>query len=189
MKKQLEVPLYLYHYYEREKGPFLSLSDLSDEDAKKVHDSLKEDNNIYVKRDSDGQYMFYRRMIEHRIRSMYIDKGGKPIRQTPLYMIIGECDFCNSWYKNAEFIRVPLADIDMNTVSFTYGDSFPTFDPTHGDTSEYRQNVYTYDEIKTIIDKYGWPQDLPCKEDTPYWQPRYIEAQVWSDIAIKSYKL
>jgi hypothetical protein len=66
----------------------------------------------------------------------------------------------------------------LNTVSFTYGDSFPTFDPSHGDTSQYRQNVYTYDEIKAIIEKYGWPQDVPCHEEVPYWQPRYVEAQL-----------
>jgi hypothetical protein len=174
--------LYLYHYYEKEKGPFLSLSDLSDEEAKKVQDALKEGDNIYAKRDSDGQYMFYRRMIENRIRTMFINKGGRPMSQTPRYLIIGECDFCESWYKEAEIIKIPISDIDLKTVSFTFGDSFPTFDPSHGDTSEYRQNVYTYDEIKVIIKKYGWPQDLPCNEDTPYWQPRYVEAQLWCDI-------
>jgi hypothetical protein len=174
----------LCHYYEKEKGPLLSLSDLPDEEAIKVQDALKEGDNIYTKRDSDGQYMFYRRRIEHRIRTMFINKGGNPIRNTPLYFIIGECDFCKSWYKNAEVIRIPIADIDLNTVSFTYGDSFPTFDPSHGDTSEYRQNVYTYNEVKTIIEKYGWPQDMQCDEETPYWQPRYVEAQLWSDISL-----
>lgn len=160
------------------------MSDLSDEDAKKVQDSLKDGENIYVKRDSDGQYMFYRRMIENRIRTMFIQKGGKPIRETPIYMTIGECEFCKSWYKEPEFIRFPINDIELNTVSFTYGDSFPTFDPTHGDTSEYRQNVYTYVELKELIDKYGWPKEVASNEEVPYWQPRYIEAQVWCDLKI-----
>lgn len=110
---------YLYHYFEKERGPFLSLSELSDEEAKKVQDALKKDDNIYVKRDSDGQYMFYRRMIENRIRTMFIEKGGKPIRQTPHYMLIGECDFCKSWYNEADYIRIPIEEFDMNTVSFT----------------------------------------------------------------------
>lgn len=174
--------LYLYHYYERRNGPFLSLSDLSDEEAKRVHDALKEDGNIYARRDSDGRYMFYRRMIERRIRTMFVDKGGKPARQTPHYMIVGECDYCRSWYREPRFIRIPIEEVDLDTVSFTYGDSFPTFDPTHGDTAEYRQNVYTFDEIKEIIRKYGWPKHVACDEDVPYWQPRYVEAQLWSDV-------
>lgn len=129
-----------------------------------VQDGLKEGENIYVKRDSDGQYIFYRRMIENRMRTLFLNKGGKPIRQTPHYVIIGECEYCKSWYKVAEFIRVPIAELDLNTVSFTYGDSFPTFDPTHGDNSEYRQNVYTSDEIQVIIQKYGWPRKVQCNE-------------------------
>jgi len=113
--------------------------------------SQKENNNIYAKRDPDGTYMFYRRLIESRVRSMFIEKGGNPTRQTPHYMIIGKCDFCKTWYKCADYIEIPIEEFDMNTVSFTYGDTFPTFDPTHGDKSEYRQKIYTYDEIKNII--------------------------------------
>lgn len=144
---------------------------------------LKEPGTIHAKRDPDGRYMFYRRMIERRIRTMFIDKGGKPVRQTPHYLIIGECDWCRSWYKEPRFIRIPIEEVDLETVSFTYGDSFPTFDPTHGDTSEYRQNVCNYDGIREIIRKYGWP-NVPCQEDVPYWIPRYVEAQVWSDIPL-----
>lgn len=177
--------MYLYHYFERERGPFRSLSDLPDEEAQKIQDRLKSDNNIFSKRDSDGKYMFYRRMIENRVRSMFIEKGGKPTRLTPHYMILGECHRCKSWYKSGDYIHIPIEEFDMNTVSFTYGDSFPTFDPTHGDKSEYRQNVYTYDEIIEIIKKYGLPQDLPWNDATPYWQPGYVEAQVWSDDTIK----
>lgn len=180
--------MFLYHYFEREREPFLSLSNSTDEEAQKTQDALKADNNIYVRRDSDGTYMFYRRLIENRVRSMFVEKGGKPTRQTPHYMIIGKCDFCKTWYKCADYIKVPIKEFDMNTVSFTYGDTFPTFDPTHGDKSEYRQNIYTYDEIKKIIEKYGWPQELPWNEDTPYWQPLYVEAQVWSDVTIKKYR-
>lgn len=103
-------------------------------------------------------------------------------------MIIGECGYCNTWYKNPDYIKIPIKEFDMSTVSFTYGDSFPTFAPTYGDKSEYRQNIYTFDEIKNIIDKYGRPQELPWNENTPYWRPLYIEAQVWSDDKIKKYR-
>ena len=101
-------------------------------------------------------------------------------------MIIGECGYCNTWYKNPDYIKIPIKEFDMSTVSFTYGDSFPTFAPTYGDKSEYRQNIYTFDEIKNIIDKYGRPQELPWNENTPYWRPLYVEAQVWSDDTIKN---
>ena len=119
---------------------------------------------------------------------MFIEMGGKPVRKTPHYMILGECHSCKSWYKHGEYIKIPIEEFDVDTVSFTYGDSFPTFDPTHGDKSEYRQRIYTYNEVLKIIEKYGFPQNTPWTDDTPYWQPVYIEAQVWSDTAIDRYR-
>jgi hypothetical protein len=179
---------FLYHYFEKERGPFLSLSNLSDNEAHKIGEDLKEENNIFTKRNPDGQYMFYRRLIEDRIYSLFIENGGKPARKTPHYFIIGECHRCKSWYKGGDYIKIPIEKFDMNTVSFTYSDSFPTFDPSHGDKSEYRQRIYTYNEILEIIKKFGFPQNVPWTDDTPYWQPGYVEAQVWNNIPVDEYE-
>ena len=103
-------------------------------------------------------------------------------------MTLGANHYCKTWYKCGDYIEIPLGEFDLSTVSFTYGDSFPTIDPTHGDTSEYRQTVYKYDEILKIINKYGWPSAKWDDENTPYWTPMYVEAQVWSDTPIDEYK-
>lgn len=44
-------------------------------------------------------------------------------------------------------------------ISFTYGDSHPTFSDRVNDGKEYRKKLYTYDEILEVIEKYGLPQD------------------------------
>jgi hypothetical protein len=36
--------------------------------------------------------------------------------------------------------------LDLSTVSFTYGDSHPTFNDRVNDGKEYRKKLYTYDE-------------------------------------------
>lgn len=176
-----------YHYFEKETGPFVSLSDLSDEEAKKVIDKLIKEDKTIAARTHGGDYMFYRRLIENKARTMFIEKGGKPARQTPQYMVWGECRHLVSWYKCGDYIEIPIKEFDIDTVSFTYGDTFITYDPSHGKTEEFRQRVYTYDEILKIIEKYGWPQDS-WNLDSPWWQPTYVEAQVWSDIPIDKYK-
>jgi hypothetical protein len=181
--------MYLSHYFEKGQEPFLSLSDLSDDEAIKIHKTLETENNIFNKRNKDGQYMFYRRIVENKLYSAFIAKGGKPQRKTPFYMVLGECYFCKSWFMNNEIINIPLEEFDKNTISFTYGDSFPTFDPTTGETQEYRQNIYTYNEIWNIINKFGMPQDKPYTENVPYYYVYYVEAQIWSDEIIKKYKL
>lgn len=73
---------------------------------------------------------------------------------------------------------LPLQDADR--ISFTYGDMFPTFSQRICDGREYRNNVYTYQEILQLINQYGLPQIWnPNGEHGP---ERYIEAQIWYDI-------
>lgn len=183
----MNTQLFFYHYYEKETGPFVSLSDLTDDAAQKIINALIAENKTLAAKTHGGDYMFYRRLIENKTRDMFAKKGGKPVRQTPHYMVWGECRHLKSWYKHGEQVKIPVNEFDMSNVSFTYGDTYITFDPSHGKTEEYRQNIYTYDEIIKIIERYGWPQES-WSDNSPWWQPTYVEAQVWSDIPIDKYR-
>ena len=176
--------MFLYHYYEKKTGPFVSLSSLPLEEAQKIQKQLSIENQTFAAQRYE-KYLERRQYLEQLIRSMFIEKGGKPIRQTPHYMVIGECPWLATWHKESEHIKIPVNEFDMNTVSFTYGDTFPTFSPSVTDDLEYRRKVYTYNEILVIIDKYGMPQDL--WNEPVFAQPSYVEAQVWSDMPIKHY--
>ena len=92
----------------------------------------------------------------------------------------------NTEYENSDYIKIPVEEFDMNTLSFTYGDSMPTFSPTINDGREYRHQLYTYKEILKIIDKYGLPQDW--NDDGKYGPERYIEVHVWSDETVGRYR-
>lgn len=74
---------------------------------------------------------------------------------------------------------------DLRTISFTYGDSHPTFSDRINDEKEYRKRLYTYDEILEVIEKYGLPQDW--NDDGRYGPERYIEAHIRSDDVIEQY--
>ena len=78
---------------------------------------------------------------------------------------------------------IDTADLDLSTVSFTYGDSHPTFSARVNDGKEYRKKLYTYDEILGVIEKSGLPQDW--NPNGKYGPERYVEAHVWSDRGIK----
>ncbi len=68
-------------------------------------------------------------------------------------------------------------------VSFTYGDSHPTFSDRVTDGKEYRKKLYIYPEILQIVDKYGFPQEWNSKDE--YGSERYIEVHVWTDKGTK----
>ncbi len=177
--------IYLYHYFERKIGPFVSLSDLSVEDAMKIQLELDIHNTTFHAGKRKKKYYERRKYLEQLVRKMFIEKGGKPIREVPYYMVIGECPWLATWFDDSNYIKISISEFDLNTISFTYGDTFPTFSPNVTDNLEYRRQVYTYQEILSIIEKYGMPQDF--WNEPIYSQPAYVEVQVWSDVPISRY--
>jgi hypothetical protein len=177
--------MFLYHYYEKAKGPLLSLSALPLNEADRIQSKLVSENKTFAAQRNEN-YLSRRRELEQIVYRLFIEKGGKPEKETPYYFVIGECPWLATWYEQANYIKIPINEFDLHTVSFTYGDTFPTFSPNITDGMEYRKKVYTYEEIVLIIEKYGMPQD---KWDKPiYAQPCYVETQVWSDEPAMRYR-
>lgn len=177
--------MFLYHYYDKNIGPFKNLSDVPVEEANKVLQeiALNKPNAQCAKRSAD--YMQARIYYENILRNEFRKKGGLIQRQVPHYMVVEHSPWLSTWYDNSSYIKIPIDNFDKNTISFTYGDSHPTFSDKVNDGKEYRKKLYTYDEILEIINKYGLPQDW--NDDGSHGPERYIEAHIWSDDAIKEY--
>lgn len=178
--------MYLYHYYNRNSQPFLNLSDLSLEKANSVLEEIRrtKPNSFCAKR--QPEYMENRLYYENILREEFKKKGGKIERNVPHYMTVEHSPWLSSWYEDCAYIKIPIEEFDLETLSFTYGDSHPTFSDRVDDKKEYRKKLYMYDEILKIIDKYGLPQDWNA--DGAFGPERYVEVHVWSDKTIKRYR-
>lgn len=177
--------MFLYHYFERSIGAFSNLSDLSVNEAEKVLEKIKNDRPSSQAAQRDVNYMKRRINYEKIVRNLFIEKGGKPTRKVPHYMVVEECKWLNSWYIDGCYVKIPIEDFDLNTISFTYGDMHPTFSPIINDGKEYRKKIYSYNEILKIIEKYGLPQEW--NTEGKLGPERYIEVQIWSDDTIAKY--
>jgi hypothetical protein len=177
----------LYHYYDKSIGPFINLSAVSNEEAIAILFSIKKGKPNTQCASRDMEYMFRRRMYEDIIKKEFIKKGGIVKRDFPHYMVVEQSPWLNTWFENSAFIKIPIAEFDLSTISFTYGDSHPTFSPwpRDDDWKEYRRKLYTYYEILEIIKKYGLPQDW--NNDGNHGPERYVEAHIWSDETISKY--
>lgn len=178
--------MFLYHYFDKAIGPFQSLSDLSLDEAQSVLKTIKREKPNSKAAQRDDSYLEKRRNCEKIICSEFKKKGGLILQSTPYYMVVEHSPWLSSWYENSDFIKIPIEEFNLNTLSFTYGDSMPTFSPIVNDGKEYCHKVYTYSEIISIIDKYGLPQDW--NDDGKYGPERYIEVHIWSDETISRYK-
>jgi hypothetical protein len=170
------MPSLLYHYYEASLGPLRNLSDLPLEEAEAILSRIRQTGNVFAsKRASD--YLLIRRELEDRVRGLFIEKGGHPQRSYPHYFVLGECPWLATWYQDGQEVHIPLQAFSPETVSFTYGDTFPAM--RYRDGKPYRGKVFTLNELTEVIRTYGLPQ--LWNPDGQHGPDRYIEAQVWSD--------
>ena len=181
--------MHLYHYYDREIGPFVNLSDLPINEAVALLEAIKENKpNVQSASRQPAAYVARRHEIETILKTEFAKKGGVIRRKAPHYMVVEHSPWLTTWFENSAVIKIPIEEFDLRTVSFTYGDAFPVFSNNQHkmDDKEYRRKLYTYDEVLDIIDKHGLPQDW--NEDGAHGPSRYIEAQVWCDEVVGRYR-
>jgi hypothetical protein len=180
--------IYLYHYFDKTIGAFVNLSDIPMDEAKAILNTIKETKPNVQSAKRHPEYMENRYYYEEILRTEFAKKGGIISRKSPHYMVIEHSPWLSTWFENSAYIKIPLEEFDLKTVSFTYGDSHPVFSPRVNkmDGKEYRKRLYTYDEILEVIKKYGLPQDW--NNDGTYGPERYIEAHIWGDETIGKYR-
>ena len=124
-----------------------------------------------------------RQRCESTMYQQFIDKGGKPTRPHPHYLILGESDL---WVEQeSQSLRIPLSDIPTDVISFTYTDSWYAYidQDLNGNPVPRKpqyEMLYRLEELDDLFEKYGWPGDR-WREDPEYKFDYYVEAQVWSD--------
>ncbi|WP_201008823.1 hypothetical protein [Paenibacillus glycanilyticus] len=174
----------LYHYYDESTGPFKNLSDLDIEEAEIILDKLRSESKGFASKRSK-EYIGIRQELEEKARLLFIRKGGKPTREAPHYMTLGSCPWLLEWFENGCELSIPVENFDPSTVSFTYGDLFPTMRVQ--DEKKYRGQVYSLDEINELVTELGFPQDWnPYGDRGP---ERYIEAQIWDNTPLTQWML
>jgi len=185
---------YLYHYFERDFGPFMPLTALPVEEAKQILIAKKAAGKFHNP-DIDG-FLQNRYDRDKQLRNAFIAHGGRPQRIAPVYMMLGEHPQWESAYEHPAVIKIPLKEFDPLTVSFTYGDSFAIFNPALFGEEEYWNKIYFADEILEVIDRHGFPPYVeydfkrgiyPTDKNINH-HLKYVEAHIWSDNVLDKYR-
>jgi GNAT superfamily N-acetyltransferase len=189
-----ELHHYLYHYFERRYGPFRPLTALPMEEARQILMERRSAGH-FGNPDVEG-FLHKRYERDKKLRDCFIAHGGKPVRTSPVYMMLGEHKQWESAYDQPEAIKIPLDEFDPLTVSFTYGDSFAIFDPTLSGEEEYWNKLYFVDEILAVISRHGFPayvaydfkRGIYPKDKHINHYLKYVEAHIWSDDVLNKYR-
>ncbi|MCR5806069.1 MAG: hypothetical protein K6G68_03415 [Oscillospiraceae bacterium] len=133
--------MYLYHYFDKRSGAFRSLTAAEKEESESILERIKalRPDSMCAKRDKD--YIEKRRRCEAILRREFIAKGGKAELLSPHYMVAEHSPWLSTWYEQCGIVKIPIEEFDVRTLSFTYGDSMPTFSPLVNDGKEYRRQL------------------------------------------------
>jgi hypothetical protein len=183
------------HYHVNGRAPFLNLSDVAENELNEVVRDLERERAQGASARVFGRrYMELRRRTEDKLRTLFIEVGGRPERDAPHYFVLGS----SAWYRGLSYgmreVVLPLDRLPSDVSSFTYPDSFTSMalGPHYGLPQEprpYHERVYRLEELPEVIDVYGLPADEVGEYDEYQHRvfEKYIEVQVWSDEPLRAF--
>jgi hypothetical protein len=122
----------------------------------------------------------------------FIQKGGKPIRRNPHYLILGESELW-SW-QESNSVRIPLSVIPSDVISFTYTDSWYSYidKDLNGNPIPRKpqyEMVYRLEELANLFAEHGWPGQRwkRWRKEPQFKHDYYVEAQVWAEAPLRPY--
>ena len=186
---------HLYHYYEKNLPPLRTITSLDFEKAFAILSDFQAENPNLTHPNIEW-FLKRRYEMEKIVRDKFISIGGRPVNSSPVYLTLGANEGMKTWFENTAWLKIPVSEFDLDTVSFTYGDMFPVFNKSLNTGEEWWEQVYRYDDILRLINKYGYPVD-PIYDsikgifpkDKPINQHlKYIEAHVWDDSILNKHR-
>ena len=184
---ELGQELFLYHYFDRDMGPFRTLTELPMRKARRILKAKKaagKFGNVDI-----NSFLQKRYLGDKNLRDAFVRHGGCPRRSAPYYMTLGAHRQWASAYERPAVIKIPLSEFGPLSVSFTYGDSFAVFNPALFGPEEYWNQIYFADEILRVVARHGFPPYVEYdfmggvypKDKHINHHLKYVEAHVWSD--------
>jgi hypothetical protein len=192
----LTAPDFVTHYYRSSRGPFLNLSELSNDEVTEVMTALIAERRKGLQHRPFGRkYIAMRRAVEERLRSTFLKTGGNPERHSPHYFVLGESEWFRGLAVDMEEIRVPITALPTAQTTLTWGDSFAAMEVgtdfgLPAINRPYFGQVYRLEDIPDLVARYGIPRPRPISYDglpTGEVPETFVEVQLWSDGPIREH--
>lgn len=168
------------HNYDPTRGPCRNIRELSEAEAERVLDEIRVCGLRSIKPD----YLRRRKLTEDWLIRERRRKLGPTRLERPVYFFLGDFADGRDPSRPASLV-IPLRDLPAETLTFTYPDSMASLPIGTGDDhrqrrKHYHGQVFTLDEIISVVAEFGMPGDR-WRTDPGMEYDRFIEVQVWDD--------
>lgn len=185
----MKIPNFITHYHLADRQPFLTLSELANNEDDQIFENLRDRHKTdsTYKRRYGRNYIDKRQKIENKLRQFFIARGGQPSRQHPFYFVLGQSNWFKHLIEGQLEVRIELCNLSPATTSFTFPDSYVALSSKR---RPYHDKVFLFDELESVINKYGMPTDEAAPVYEGYWKgdfEKYIEFQIWEDAIVQPF--
>ncbi|WP_309382667.1 hypothetical protein [Cerasicoccus frondis] len=190
----MHLPRYISHYFEREKGPLLSICDLDEAETQQIIEQER-DAPTGFNRFAEGKAFFdYRRLADDLTIDLYAKRFQRDAPRRPFYAVLGDADVVGGLYRDPYKIQIPIEFFAEGELTFMcpdhlhlvtlnkvpakqhFGYQIPS------DYSEakypYFGKLLTYEDLCVGYHSLGIAAHLEQMHRRLNWY-RYLEAQIW----------
>lgn len=159
--------------------PLQSITRLSETEAyQKAKELAEKHQDTAFGRFADFHNYYPRRIrTEKWLYDRFIQLGGQPSTEHPLYFVLHGSEYLDEWFSNGKITKLSINDIDTKHISFTFGDSMAKMDKPE------RKELFLKEDLFKYLD--GYDGNINQFLDSIREQYTYIEVQLWNDMYIK----
>lgn len=188
----MELPTFITHYFEKDRGPFLNICDLPDDGLRRLAADEKDSETAFNRFALGPDFMKWRLAADNLLIGAYHEKFGFPPIGRPYFAVLGEFDKTLTMFRQGSRIVLNLSDFEDHEVTFMYPDhshltSFYGAEVPHlfyqlrdsPDNQGFRGQLFTFSELSSRFVDSGIAESIRSHQARDGWAGCYVEAQIW----------
>jgi len=116
------LPNYITHYFEADRGPFLNICDLSDEEAEELVCREKDARTAFNRFAMGADFLTWRREADDLLIRAYAEKFGRPPEGRPYFALLGSFDKTLTMFREGRKIEIEVSEFSEGELTFMYPD-------------------------------------------------------------------
>lgn len=186
------LPSFVTHYFERDRGPFLNICDLSDSELASLVEAESIASTSFNRFQLGTEFLEFRRAADDLLIESYRRKFLKAPEGRPFYAVLGEFDKTLAMYRDGQKIRLSIDEFRSDQITFMYPDHSHLVSysgslapklfyqlPSDWRHQAFWGQLFTYQEICDGYSNLGVEDMIQSWTSRDGWAGCYIEAHIW----------
>lgn len=188
----MPLPTFVTHYYEADRGPFLNICDLTEEEARQLVLAEKDAETAFNRFAIGPDFLEWRRAADDLLIRAYAEKFGFAPEGRPYFALLGSFDKTLTMFREGRKITLEVADFEPHELTFMYPDhahlvSFHGSDapsifyqlPPGWESQRFWGQLFTFGELLRDFQEMGIDGMIERHQERDGWAGCYVEAHLW----------